>query len=208
MLIIYISINSYKILIMTLYTRISNFFFLSKKNNLLIKSKNVDNIQYIIRLMRRDYKRKNSYMRNNAALRIKEWRKENPFKPKDYSSAKKMYDDYFKMKNHISSFEELKESNRYIVNFRWEAPVRDIKFNSYFTNGPLVIHSSELKGEWFTNWRYLSDEELIEYEKNKNKIESIDKELEDIEKRRSELINKRSNIRKDLSNYIKIEKES
>jgi len=77
------------------YTKdINNFYDKKYRKNWLSKSNNTFSIC-------RRYK-KGSYIRNQIAKVFKLVRAENPFEPVDYSEAKKLYNDYFKIDNHIT----------------------------------------------------------------------------------------------------------
>ncbi len=77
--------------------------------------------------------------RNLAASIMKQLRNLEPYKPSDYSKAKKMYDEYFQMENHIPSYESLVElvksgKDVYVVKFRTEQPIKGEKFCEYYIN--------------------------------------------------------------------------
>lgn len=99
--------------------------------NRLLKYKNIDKYSRI--------------HRNLIAKIIKEARKRVPFTPEDYSEAKKEWDDYHKMDNHIESIDTLRgkignnpvyitfyrKNEDFVINY----PVKGNKPHIYYING-------------------------------------------------------------------------
>lgn len=92
------------------------------------------------------YKKTNWFkreIRKMTAELIRAVRKDNPHHIIGWGKAQKMYDDYFKMDNHIPSFEYLVELHTsmqqldppiYLTKFRRQCPVRGEKLFSYYIN--------------------------------------------------------------------------
>ncbi|MFA5583890.1 MAG: hypothetical protein WDA09_06715 [Bacteriovoracaceae bacterium] len=70
---------------------------------------------------------------------ISQLRQRFPFQPVDYSEARKMYEDYFKMPGHIPSYQHIYDQvdrgeEVFVVNFRAEAPTKGKRYNDYYMN--------------------------------------------------------------------------
>jgi len=83
---------------------------------------------------------KGDVRRNLFASLIKKLRSEHPFQPENFTKAKSLYDAYFKMENHIPSFEhilnEVKSGKEiFVTRFREEAPVKGKRYAEYYING-------------------------------------------------------------------------
>lgn len=69
---------------------------------------------------------------------IKQLRKLYPYVVRDYSKAKKMYTDYFKMNNHIESYDKLcdkilfETDDTYITEFRNKQPIKGDRYADYY----------------------------------------------------------------------------
>lgn len=79
-------------------------------------------------------------LRNLSAKLVMNYRSVYPFLPENYEDAKKMYEDYFKMENHIPSYEKLLRNVEigdeiYVARFRGDVPVKGKRFAEYYING-------------------------------------------------------------------------
>ena len=79
--------------------------------------------------------------RNLLASIGKQLRAKHPYIPYDCSEAKNLYYEYFKMENHIPSYEHLHNQVKngesvFIVRFRTECPIKDhSSYSQYYING-------------------------------------------------------------------------
>jgi hypothetical protein len=91
-----------------------------------------------LRKLRNNYE-KHSFESNLIAGLIKKLRSIAPYQVEDFSGAKKLYDDYFKLPNAIQSIEELNDllaqSDVYVTRFRDDIPVKGKRFCEYYING-------------------------------------------------------------------------
>lgn len=86
-----------------------------------------------------DKDKKNSVRRKLMTSIIKQLRSIYPYKPKDFSKAKKLYEDYFKMEGHIPSFEHLIDatSNQkkvYLIKWSNTCPYKGDRYSEYYLN--------------------------------------------------------------------------
>jgi len=121
--------------------------------------------------LKRVYPKKNTLIRNLGTSVLKQLRVKMPFKPEDFSKAKEMYEDYFKMPLHID-YDILKkefESGKkiYLNRFRTDVPVKgdsDSSYGSYYINGThgngTFLLTEMPDEEWYTNLRYATPEEI------------------------------------------------
>jgi hypothetical protein len=173
----------------SLFTHIDNF--LTLRNLAKTPSqKHTERLNVIVDIAQRVYPSKRNFMRNLAAKAIKFQRAAFPFQPEDYSVAKAMYDEYFKMPNHIPSYEHIvkeieEEGCVYIVKFRDDAPVKGELFGSYYVNGTysdpciwklLTPNDSGFRynKEYLTAFRYATQAEIDQYEINQEKISNLE----------------------------------
>ena len=76
---------------MKLTTRIRNFIFLWRENRKETVNKDL-NIENMLRVTKVSYKTKGCLIRNLVTSIIRKVRKEKPYRIKDYSKAKELYD--------------------------------------------------------------------------------------------------------------------
>ena len=142
---------------MKITTHIRNIIFLWRMNGVNSKrnkteiSKNAD-AEGILRFTKNTYKRKNSWVRNQVALLIRKIRKEKPYKIKDYSKAKELYDsrepiDLLKVK-----------PGDYVYKISREEPVKGKRWCEYYINesgteGIYKVH------KWNDSYNYWSVED-------------------------------------------------
>lgn len=161
------------------------------------------------------------YFDNNVEMRkivadiLRKFRDKCPYVPQ-YKEARKLYEEYFEMKNHIPNFDNLKKGD-YVVKFRPEAPVKGKRFAEYWVNSSwpakertykikskdnkwkyykleLDLKKEKLSKDFLTSYRYATETEIKQYEKDVaeyNKIQSeIDKTFKEIgklQKKRDEI---------------------
>ena len=133
---------------MKITTHIRNLIFLWMENR---KETAVDlkiDVSELIGRVKHNYKRKNSWVRNQVALLIRKIRKEKPYKVIDYSKAKEFYEtqpegiDFSKVK-----------TGSYVVKFTEEYAVKGKRWCEYYINFTSGLGLFKV-GEW--NDRYES----------------------------------------------------
>ena len=133
---------------MKLVTHIRNLIFLYRENR---KETAVDlkiDVSELIGRVNHNYKRKNSWVRNQVALLIRKIRKEKPYKEIDYSKAKEFYEN----QPEPIDFSKVKEGS-YVVKFTEEYAVKGKRWCEYyinFTSGTGVFKV----GKWDDKWGY------------------------------------------------------
>ena len=135
---------------MKLTTHIRNIIFLWRENRRTEIPK-VDTSTLIGRTQT-NYKRKNSWVRNQVALLIRKIRKEKPYKVIDYSKAKELYDSRTPI-----DLSKVKERS-YVYKISREEPVRGKRWCEYYINesgteGIYRIH------KWHDSYKYWSVED-------------------------------------------------
>jgi hypothetical protein len=104
--------------------------------------------------------------RNLLASIGKQLRAKHPYIPYDCSEARNLYYDYFKMENHIPSYEHLQNQVKngesvFLVKFRTECPMKHhSSYSEYYINGDYCSYDlpSVLKAESFyesSNYNYV-----------------------------------------------------
>jgi hypothetical protein len=96
-------------------------------------------LQNIINATHNGHPTKGETVRNLVASAIKQHRKANPFKAQNFTKAKELYQEYFKMENHIPSYQHLVDEVNsgktvYVTRFRTDVPVRGKRYNEYYIN--------------------------------------------------------------------------
>ena len=143
---------------MKLTTHIRNLIFLWRENR---KETAVDlkiDVSELIGRVKHNYKRKNSWVRNQVALLIRKIRKEKPYKVQDYSKARQFYENQPKG----IDFSKVKEGS-YFVKFTEEYAVKGKRWCEYyinFTSGTGVFKV----GEWDDKWGYFRLEDYKGYD--------------------------------------------
>ena len=114
---------------MKLTTHIRDLIFLWRENR---KETAVDlkiDVSELIGRVKHNYKRKNSWVRNQVALLIRKIRKEKPYKIQDYSKAKEFYD------NQPEPIDFSKVSTgKYVVKHTEEYAVKGKRWCEYYIN--------------------------------------------------------------------------
>lgn len=188
---------------MKLTTHIRNLIFLWWQRNKIEIPKNAD-AEVILRVTKNTYKRKNSWVRNQAALLIRKIRKEKPYKEIDYSKAKELYDSRTPI-----DLSKVKEGS-YVYKISREEPVRGKRWCEYYINqcgeeGIYKVYKKEkgyfslekYNGEWnhFTtldeessrSFRFATKEEIQEFKNRRKEYKAKRKEINKLQKQISKL---------------------
>ena len=132
---------------MKITTHIRNLIFLWRENKKQDVNLNLS-IKHLLSGTKHQYKRKNSWVRNQVALLIRKIRKEKPYKIQDYSKAKELYD------NQPEPIDFSKVSTgKYVVKYTEGYAVKGKRWCEYyinFTSGTGVFKV----GEWNDKWGY------------------------------------------------------
>ena len=142
---------------MKLITHIRNLIFLWRQKDKTEIPKNAD-VDLFLRVMKNNYKRKNSWVRNQVALLIRKIRKEKPYKEIDYSKARQFYEN----QPAPIDFSKVKEGS-YVVKFTEEYAVKGKRWCEYyinFTSGTGVFKV----GKWDDKWGYFRLEDYKGYD--------------------------------------------
>lgn len=125
-------------------TELSNAWWLFKNDQKQIETKRYPR-EFIARLFRLSRKwKKGGWMRRSATWHIKDLRKRFPTVVQDFSEAKKLYQEYFELPNHIKSITNFKKKilenkkegkDSFIHVFRDEVPVKGNTQGSFYING-------------------------------------------------------------------------
>ena len=133
---------------MKLTTHIRNLIFLWRENR---KETAVDlkiDVSELIGRVKHNYKRKNSWVRNQVALLIRKIRKEKPYKIQDYSKAKQFYE------NQPEPIDFSKVSTgKYVVKYTEEYAVKGKRWCEYYINFTSGLGLFKV-GEWNDKWGY------------------------------------------------------
>jgi len=203
---------------------IRDVVFLSRANrNLkLVKANHRNFLETSIKVARKFWgKKKNTTRRNLLAQLLRQIRFETPYKVQDYSKAEKMYNDYFKLDNAISSFEALRErvngdDDVWVTCFRRDIPVRGKRYSEYYVNGGGGLEVFKLdreeKSYGFVSDPYINDlghcisannitqflfstpEEINNKQQKDKKVSDLQKMIKEKEKEVSKLRTKLHNI--------------
>ena len=113
---------------MKITTHIRNLIFLWRENKKQDVNLNLS-IKHLLSGTKHQYKRKNSWVRNQVALLIRKIRKEKPYKVIDYSKAKEFYE------NQPEPIDFSKVSTgKYVVKFTEEYAVKGKRYCEYHMN--------------------------------------------------------------------------
>ena len=127
---------------MKLTTHIRNLIFLWRENR---KETAVDlkiDVSELIGRVKHNYKRKNSWVRNQVALLIRKIRKEKPYKVIDYSKAKQ----FFESQPEPIDFSKV-STGKYVVKFTEEYAVKGKRWCEYYINFTSGLDIFEV-GKW------------------------------------------------------------
>jgi hypothetical protein len=143
-----------------------------------------------LRKLRNNYER-HSFESNLIAGLIKKLRAIAPYQVEDFSGAKKLYEDYFKLPNAIQSIEELNDlltkGDVYVTRFRDDIPVKGKRYCEYYVNGSfgrrngvfkIDKNSYDISESNFTQYLYSTKEEIEKFEKAE---ELVDEKLKQID---------------------------
>lgn len=183
---------------MNILTHIRNIIFLWRENKKekVMSNLNLKNLLYVTKKV---YKKKNSWVRNNVALLIKRWRKENPYQVIDYSKAKALYE------NTVPIDLSKVRVGSYVVKYSEDCPVKGERWCEYYVNfssgtgvfkvtalNNLVNYRGEssyrsLNEEWSRSFRFATKEEIEEFKISQKNYKQKKKEIKDLQKQISKL---------------------
>jgi hypothetical protein len=156
-----------------------------------------------LRKLRNNYER-HSFESNLIAGLIKKLRAIAPYQVEDFSGAKKLYDDYFKLPNAIQSIEELNDlltkGDVYVTRFRDEIPVKGKRYCEYYINGSfgrrngvfkIDKNSYDISESNLTQYVYSTKEEIEKFDKTE---ELVDEKLKQIDLLNDEIYKLREEI--------------
>ena len=184
---------------MKLTTHIRNLIFLCRENR---KETAVDlkiDVSELIGRVKHNYKRKNSWVRNQVTLLIRKIRKEKPYKIQDYSKAKELYDS-----REPIDLSKVKVGS-YVVKYSEDCPVKGERWCEYYINfssgtgvfkvraldkyKDLVDYRGEssyrsFNEDWIRCFRFATKEEIEQfkiarknYKQKKKEIEALQKQI-------------------------------
>jgi len=142
---------------------------------------------------------------------IKKYRDKFPYIVQGYAEDKKIYDEYFTLKNHIEKYEDLKEGD-YLYKFRTDNPVK-VGYK-YYTNSyglpseqPYVVKLGSKKRYGFTidsyhsvneenitMYLYATEDQIKEYEKKSAEKIKLEKQIKEKQKEVQKLYSKISRL--------------
>ena len=126
---------------MKLTTHIRNIIFLWRENKKQDVNLNLS-IKHLLSGTKHQYKRKNSWVRNQVALLIRKIRKEKPYKIVDYSKAKQ----FFESQPEPIDFSKV-STGKYVVKFTEEYAVKGKRWCEYYINFTSGLDIFEV-GKW------------------------------------------------------------
>ena len=191
---------------MKLTTHIRNIIFLWRENR---RETAVDlkiDVSELIGRVKHNYKRKNSWVRNQVALLIRKIRKEKPYKIQDYSKAKQFYE------NQPEPIDFSKVSTgKYVVKFTEEYAVKGKRYCEYYINFTSGLDIFEV-GKWNEKYesfalvdskdrwgiyslnekdsvmfRFATKEEIKDFKNRQKEYKQKKKEIERLQKQLTEL---------------------
>ena len=132
---------------MKITTHIRNLIFLWRENKKQDVNLNLS-IKHLLSGTKHQYKRKNSWVRNQVALLIRKIRKEKPYKIQDYSKAKEIYE------NQPEPIDFSKVSTgKYVVKYTEDYAVKGKRWCEYYINFTSGLGVFKV-GEWNDKWGY------------------------------------------------------
>lgn len=188
---------------MKLTTHIRNLIFLWRQRDKTEIPKNADANLFLL-ATKSNYKRKNSWVRNQVALLIRKIRKEKPYKIQDYSKAKELYDSRVPI-----DLSKVKEGS-YVYKISREEPVKGKRWCAYYINqcgeeGIYKVHKKEKEyfslekynGEWnhvtildeksSRSFRFATKEEIQEFKNHRKEYKAKRKEIDKLQEQISKL---------------------
>ena len=191
---------------MKLTTHIRNLIFLWRENKKQDVNLNLS-IKHLLSGTKHQYKRKNSWVRNQVALLIRKIRKEKPYKIVDYSKAKELYNsrtpiDLSKVKPgdyvyKISREEPVKGKHycEYYINesgtegvykiYKWNDGYKYWSVEDY--TGNTNTFGNSLDEESFRSFRFATKEEIQEFKNRRKEYKTKKKEIEALQKQITKL---------------------
>ena len=143
---------------MKLTTHIRNLIFLWRQRNEKQDGNLNLSIKHLLSGTRHQYKRKNSWVRNQVALLIRKIRKEKPYKVIDYSKAKQFYEN----QPEGIDFSKVKTGS-YVVKFTEEYAVKCKRLCEYYINFTSGT-GADKGGKWDDKWGYFRLEDYKGYD--------------------------------------------
>ena len=192
---------------MKITTHIRNLIFLWRENKKQDVNLNLS-IKHLLSGTKHQYKRKNSWVRNQVTLLIRKIRKEKPYEIQDYSKAKELYDSRTPI-----DLSKVKVGS-YVYKISREVPVKGKRWCEYHINesgteGIYKVHKKDnyLKHEYFSlenydgNWnhfttlneetsrsfRFATKEEIQEFKNRRKEYKQKKKEIDTLQKQISKL---------------------
>ena len=187
---------------MKLTTHIRNLIFLWRENR---KETAVDlkiDVSELIGRVKHNYKRKNSWVRNQVTLLIRKIRKEKPYKIQDYSKAKELYDS-----REPIDLSKVKVGS-YVVKYSEDCPVKGERWCEYYINfssgtgvfkvraldkyKDLVDYRGEssyrsFNEDWIRCFRFATKEEIEQFKIARKNYKQKKKEIDTLQKQISKL---------------------
>lgn len=191
---------------MKLTTHIRNLIFLWKESR---KETAVDlkiDVSELIGRVKHNYKRKNSWVRNQVALLIRKIRKEKPYKERDYSKARQFYENQPKG----IDFSKVKEGS-YVVKFTEEYAVKGKRWCEYHMNFDRGLGTFKVNNKYpdfFSLVDYKDDVTFALHEESSRSFRFATKEeIQEFKNRRKEYKAKRKEINKLQEQISKLYKQ-
>jgi hypothetical protein len=122
------------------YRDVKNFIFLWRVNRDITMVSKHDSTQFIDRLLSIMREEKRGGMLRTISLSvILQLRELYPYRIQGYERIKQLYDEYFKIENHIESIGEIVkrlgiERRVYVTKFRRNAPIKGKRYSEYYLN--------------------------------------------------------------------------
>ena len=193
---------------MTVTTHIRNCIFLWRENRKETAVSLKIDISELIGRVKHNYTKKNSWVRNQVALLIRKIRKEKPYRIRDYSEAKLLYDSITPI-----DLSKIKKGS-YVYKISREEPVKGKRYCEYYINqcgeeGVFQVQSFE---EEYNFWYLLKHNGDSNYcglceERSRAYRFATNAEIKDFENRRKKYLETRKKIDKKQEELSKLYKE-
>lgn len=186
---------------MKITTYIKDLIFLWRQINRTEIPKNAD-AEVILKVTKNNYKRRNSWVRNQVALLIRKIRKEKPYKIRGFSKAKELYESRIPI-----DLSKVKVGS-YVVKYSEDCPVKGKRWCEYYSNfssvtgifkvraldkyEDLVDYRGEssyisLNEDWARCFRFATKEEIQEFKNRKKEYKTKRKEIDKLQEQISKL---------------------
>ena len=190
---------------MNIIQHIRNCIFLWRENKKQDVNLNLS-IKHLLSGTKHQYKRKNSWVRNQVALLIRKIRKEEPYKIVDYSKAKQ----FFESQPEPIDFSKV-STGKYVVKFTEEYAVKGKRWCEYYINFTSGLDIFEV-GKWNEKYesfalvdskdrwgiysldreddimfRFATKEEIKDFKNRQKEYKQKKKEIERLQKQLTEL---------------------